>query len=446
MGNSDSQNATTDFINNKSSAHKNKTDHKDHADFDVDDAVEEVQVNEQDLREEARTFSEVIKTTNILHCIGKLVSKFKDSSGNKFGNRGTGTVYKVHNGYAYVLTAAHNLRFKEYWVCTACQQRNKTRKCGHCSSTDFSKAHILKPGKIYFERKTLKGEFEEKYDCDVVSIEDALYEKHPFPAAGYDLATLKFKDDSGYYADKCKNIMLINGCRRLFDGMKIKNKSFYIFGYPAFVKGKTDQRENMWGGQSIEDEFTVIKHKKTGCFYLTQDEVDASKGTSGAAIFSIYEIDNVHYTVIFAVHTGGNGNDIKYISGAYNIGVFLNETFDAKYDETFEDLAFKSVNDQNEIPDRRCRVPDFEDKDEHILKCIGYMEMTWIKKNGNDVIKRRECATGTVFHVGEDGSTFVLTCAHNVAHALYCCSNCGNYSFSKKQNCCAAPDCKREKK
>eukprot|EP01084_Bolivina_argentea_P292313 502503_1 len=100
------------------------------------------------------------------------------------------------------------------------------------------------------------------------------------------------------------------------------------------------------------------------------------------------------------------------------------------------------VNDK----DGRRRVPDFEDKDEHILKCIGYMEMTWTKKNGNDVIRRRECGTGTVFHVGQDGSTFVLTCAHNVSHALYCCSNCGNYSFSKNKNyCCGAPDYKREK-
>eukprot|EP01084_Bolivina_argentea_P318274 551917_1 len=182
--------------NNISSDHK-----EDGADFDVDDAVEEVQVNEQDLRKEAHTFSEVVKTTNILQCIGKLECKFKYSSGTKFETRGTGTVYKVLDGYAYVLTAAHNLRVKEYWHCTACQQRNKTRKCPNCNSNDYSKAHIIKSGKIYFQRKTLKGEFEEQYKCDVVSIEDALYEKHPFAPAGYDLATLKFNDDSGYYVD-----------------------------------------------------------------------------------------------------------------------------------------------------------------------------------------------------------------------------------------------------
>eukprot|EP01084_Bolivina_argentea_P050506 92891_1 len=434
--------------NETSTDHDSKNDHHDNEadeiDFDVDDASQEALVNENDLREEAHTFTEIIKTTNILQCIGKLVCNFKYSSGKTFSARGTATVFKTHNGYVYALTAAHNCRHTEYWDCTNCQRRNKKRKCDQCSIKSTSK-HILKAGKIYFNRKTLKGELIGKYKCDIVWINDVLYEKHPFPPAGYDSAIIKFEDDEGYYENTCKNIMLLNG-RKFYKRIKSKKNSFYIFGYPAFVKSKTDQRENMWGSESIEDEFTVIKHKKTECFYLTQNEIDASKGTSGAAIFSIHEIDNVHYTVIFAVHTGGNGNDIKYISGAYNIGVFLNETFDAKYDETFEDLAFKSVNDQNEIPDRRCRVPDFEDKDEHILKCIGYMEMTWIKKNGNDVIKRRECATGTVFHVGEDGSTFVLTCAHNVAHALYCCSNCGNYSFSKKQNCCAAPDCKREKK
>eukprot|EP01084_Bolivina_argentea_P318754 552866_1 len=114
--------------------------------------------------------------------------------------------------------------------------------------------------------------------------------------------------------------MLINGLK-FYNAMKMKNNSFYIFGYPAFVRNKSIQRENMGGAESVDDEFKIREHKKTGCFYLTQNEIDASKGTSGAAIFSIYEINNVHHTVIFGVHTGGNGDDIDYKSGAYNIGV-----------------------------------------------------------------------------------------------------------------------------
>eukprot|EP01084_Bolivina_argentea_P042924 79122_1 len=61
----------------------------------------------------------------------------------------------------------------------------------------------------------------------------------------------------------------------------------------------------MWGAQSINDEFIIQKHQKTGCFYLKQNEIDASKGTSGAAIFSIYEFNDVNHAVIFGVHTGG---------------------------------------------------------------------------------------------------------------------------------------------
>eukprot|EP01084_Bolivina_argentea_P209728 357179_1 len=232
----------------KKEHHENKDDHdtkNDERDFDIDDALQEVLVNENDLREEAHIFTEVIKTTNILQCIGKLVCNFKYSSGKIFGTRGTATVFKTHNGYAYILTAAHNLRFTEYWYCTKCQQRNKTRKCDNCGAKNTSKAHILKAGKHYFYRKTLKGEPIGKYKCHIVMIEEALYEKYPFPAAGYDVAILRFKDDLGYFKSICKNIMLLNG-HRFYHTIKKTNNSFYIFGYPAYVKGnETTQRENM---------------------------------------------------------------------------------------------------------------------------------------------------------------------------------------------------------
>eukprot|EP01084_Bolivina_argentea_P142680 250634_1 len=99
------------------------------------------------------------------------------------------------------------------------------------------------------------------------------------------------------------------------------------------------------------------------------------------------------------------------------------------------------VNDE----DGRLRVPESEDKNEAILKCIGYLENTWTHKNGHEIIKKREIGTGTVFHVTGDGTTFVLTCAHNVRTAIYCCSKCNNYSFTKTSHgVCRASDYEKE--
>eukprot|EP01084_Bolivina_argentea_P148216 259165_1 len=99
------------------------------------------------------------------------------------------------------------------------------------------------------------------------------------------------------------------------------------------------------------------------------------------------------------------------------------------------------VNDE----DGRRRAPDSEDRNEAILKCIGYLEITWTHKNGDDIIKRREMGTGTVFHVAKDGTTYVLTCAHNVRTGIYCCSKCKNYSFKKTNHgVCAASNYQRE--
>eukprot|EP01084_Bolivina_argentea_P136545 240473_1 len=189
--------------------------------FDIDDATQETIVNKNDLRAESVT-------------------------GSKYSVRGTATVYKTSNGYAYVLTAAHNIRHTEYWYCTSCKKTNTTRICNHCKNKDNSTAHILKAGKMYFERKNLKGDHERKYNCDdCVYIKDNDYAKHPFPPSGFDSAILKFKDD-GYYQNICQNIMLINGCK-FYNAMLNSKNSYYIFGYPAYVKGESIVRENMWG-------------------------------------------------------------------------------------------------------------------------------------------------------------------------------------------------------
>eukprot|EP01084_Bolivina_argentea_P266330 451719_1 len=78
---------------------------------DLDDGEQEVQVNKTDLRQKASGCS--IKDKDILKCIGKIRSTYIGSDGNPQSSVGSGTVYKVIDSYAYVITCAHNLRLNE---------------------------------------------------------------------------------------------------------------------------------------------------------------------------------------------------------------------------------------------------------------------------------------------------------------------------------------------
>eukprot|EP01084_Bolivina_argentea_P174922 302963_1 len=168
---------------------------------DFDDGDQEVQVNADDLREKAVGCS--IKNQNIIVCIGKIRTTYIASDGTSKNTNGTGTVYKVIDGFAYVITCAHNLRLTEYWQCNECNQRNKRRKCSNinCKSLN-STAHILKAGKVYFQRRKLENgdkEQEYKFDKDAVYINDNKYSELPLAKSGYDIAILKFKDLNDYY-------------------------------------------------------------------------------------------------------------------------------------------------------------------------------------------------------------------------------------------------------
>eukprot|EP01084_Bolivina_argentea_P058989 107682_1 len=286
------------------------------SDSDSDDAYQEAIVNDKDERKEAYKFK--IENTNIRYCIGKLICKFMDTNNIKITERGTATVFKVINGYAYIITCAHNLR-KNIYTCTKCNKRNNSQKCSTCGSKEFSKIHILKANKIYFERRDIKSaEFAETYNCDMndIDLNDISYERFPFPTAGYDIAVLKFKDD-GYYKEKCKNIILVDG--KLFHNIKNKAIPYYIFGFPGYINDK--ENHQLWGGESIKDEF-ICKRYKQQRFFLKQHEIDTSVGTSGAAIFAVVKgPGNVFYTIIFAVHTGG-------IYKKYNAGTLVDKNID----------------------------------------------------------------------------------------------------------------------
>eukprot|EP01084_Bolivina_argentea_P266334 451724_1 len=133
----------------------NNDDNKEIED-ESDDGQQEVQVNQHDLREKA--FGCSIKHKNIIACIGKIRSTYITNNGTSKTSNGTGTVYKVVDGYAYVITCAHNLRLTEYYKCNECNQRNTRRKCSNinCKSLN-SAAHILKAGKVYFQRRQLEN-------------------------------------------------------------------------------------------------------------------------------------------------------------------------------------------------------------------------------------------------------------------------------------------------
>eukprot|EP01084_Bolivina_argentea_P318412 552184_1 len=307
--------------------------------YDSDDGQQEVQVNQHDLREKA--FGCSIKDTDIISCIGKIRSTFITSDNSTKTCVGTGTVYKFIDSYAYIITCAHNLRFTEYWKCNQCKQKNEKRKCLQCN-TNNTTAHVIKAGKVYFQRRKLQnGNVQHEYKCDseIVYIQDDKYCQLPLAKSGYDIAIIKFKDESNYYKSICQNILLVDG--RVYHSIRDKLDSYYIYGYPARVVKNpvTDEnkpREEMWGAESIKDTFKCeLNEYNNGQWFLKQSEIDASSGMSGSAIFSIYP----KYTLIFGIHTGGS------LRFKYNVGTLLDDKVPdlkvhaAKYD------TIKTVND-----------------------------------------------------------------------------------------------------
>ncbi len=82
--------------------------------------------------------------------------------------------------------------------------------------------------------------------------------------------------------------------------------------------------------------------------------------------------------------------------------------------------------------DLRIKVLQSDDKGESVMKCIGNLKSSYIYDTNS--FRQTTAGTGTVFHVGSNGETFVITCAHNVRRLVYECGTCGIYMEKKQQH------------
>eukprot|EP01084_Bolivina_argentea_P271125 461204_1 len=269
------------------------------------DTEQESILNDTDLRRKAHELKYKFNNSAIMDCIGKISSNYVDKYKKRWNTVGTGTVYRTNGKTAYILTCAHNLRLNLY-DCSNCHTMSKKEVCWKCGSNNVQLV-IVKAGTISFEIRDIEtGKHVRQYDCDMDHniLDEIMYLKYPKPAGGFDVAVLQFKDATGYFKHKSKNILVVNG--ELFFKLKNKNMQYYLFGYPYAVdkcqlEGENTIRREMWGGCSISHEFSCLKNKND-YLYLRQYEIDATMGQSGAAMFCIFK----QYALIFAVHTGGN--------------------------------------------------------------------------------------------------------------------------------------------
>eukprot|EP01084_Bolivina_argentea_P259503 437858_1 len=71
-------------------------------------------------------------------------------------------------------------------------------------------------------------------------------------------------------------------------------------------------------------------------------------------------------------------------------------------------------------------------RDLQIIKCIGQIEAEYNYIVEHDY-KESSVGTGTVYRVTNDGSSFILSCAHNVRHQVKHCSKCNTYNPTNKK-------------
>eukprot|EP01084_Bolivina_argentea_P039998 73902_1 len=98
-----------------------------------------------------------------------------------------------------------------------------------------------------------------------------------------------------------------------------------------------------------------------------------------------------------------------------------------------EQLHFADIIEENDdiqeaivnSTDLRTAVYNSNQKDEQILKCIGYLRTTF--KYAQHSYKLQKRGTGTVISVSNDKICYVLTCAHNIRTKVYHCPNCNKY-------------------
>eukprot|EP01084_Bolivina_argentea_P043710 80511_1 len=111
-----------------------------------DNDYKEVIVNDGDFRAEIYDFP-VHRDLSIIKSIGQMKSEFNYQTEHEYkaSVAGTGTVYKVADNIAFVVSCAHNIRFQIY-ECAKCNKYYRKKWCSKCKQTLASTdKKLLKP-------------------------------------------------------------------------------------------------------------------------------------------------------------------------------------------------------------------------------------------------------------------------------------------------------------
>eukprot|EP01084_Bolivina_argentea_P030556 56596_1 len=220
---------------------------------DSDDEYQEVVVNGSDFREEVYEFVST-RDLPIINCIGQIQSEFNYQIEHEYKVTavGTGTVYKVANTIAFVLSCAHNLRQKIY-ECPQCHTYNRKKSCSKCNKTlDLGHKKLVTATHVEFKRRNITennfGHLEQEYECEEIFV-PAAYEQNTILKRGFDFAVLMFRDNDQYYSQNCHNIKLDIGINVLK-----MYKRFSMFGYPGVDFGNA--KKNKLYGYAMKSDVT----------------------------------------------------------------------------------------------------------------------------------------------------------------------------------------------
>eukprot|EP01084_Bolivina_argentea_P044691 82227_1 len=163
-----------------------------------DEDYQEVIVNNGDYRTQIYEFP-VHRDLPIVKCIGQIRCEFNYQIEHEYkvSAVGTGTVYKVVDNVAFILSCGHNIRHKIY-ECCKCNKYYRKKWCSQCKQ-GLNDKKILKPTCIEFQRrKTTINSFglvEAAYKCKEIYIPPG-YEENAVLQRGFDFAVLMFHDNN----------------------------------------------------------------------------------------------------------------------------------------------------------------------------------------------------------------------------------------------------------
>lgn len=226
---------------------------------------------------------------SIMKCIGKIDIDFgdRDMSGNKLMISGTGMVFKVKDGFAYILTAASNV-----------------------VDTDDDGNHKL-PVSIQFIRQASRFRDEQYSAVKSVFHHDYMYKNDDDELVrmqSNDLAVVAIQDHDHFFSSLfAQNSFNVD----LFCSDNIDNTAsdivYNLYGYPM-PRGKYLAAEHgeLWGmkapafGRKDETELYVKKNKKGSEFIY--NAIHTTAGFTGAPLF--IEQDDGKFSIV-GVHTRG---------------------------------------------------------------------------------------------------------------------------------------------